>query len=459
MGHLIPFVEFAKLFVLHHDFHITCIIPVFGSPPKAMKEVLEALPTSIDHVFLPPVSSDGLESLHPEVQIAVTMTRSLPSLPEVLKSTRVTALVVDVFGMDALHVAKELNIPPYIYFLANAFSLSLLSRLPKIDETVSCENTLRKIPGATTGDLPEPLKLPGCIPIHSRDLPDPIQDRTAEGIILNTFMELEESAVKALLEEEAKNLSLYPIGPITRTGSNSSNQVEGSVCLRWLDNQQHGSVLFVCFGSGGTLSYEQIVEFRNSLKFPTQINELALGLELSGYKFIWVLRSPNNKSSITYLSDQTHDNNPLAFLPKGFVERTKGQGLVVPFWALQVQVLSHSSTGGFLTHCSWNSILESITHGIPLITWPLFAKQRLNAVLLDEDLKVALRPKANEKGLMDREEIAKVIKGLMVRVEGKKVKSHMKGLKIAAERALSADGSSTEALAEFASYCTNQPSF
>nr|POF19577.1 hydroquinone glucosyltransferase [Quercus suber] len=105
MGHLIPFVEFAKLLVLHHDFHIT-------------------------------LSSVGLESLQPGVQIAVTMTRSLPSLPEVLKSTRVTALVVDIFGMDALHVAKELNIPPYIYFLANAFSLSLLLHLSKIDETV-----------------------------------------------------------------------------------------------------------------------------------------------------------------------------------------------------------------------------------------------------------------------------------------------------------------------------------
>ena len=166
IGHLIPFVGFAKVLVLHHDFHITCIIPVFGSPPKAMKEVLETLPTSIDHVFLPPISSDGLESLQPEVQISVTMTRSLPSLPEVLKSTQVTALVVDIFGMDALHVAKELNIPPYIYFLANAFSLSSLLHLPKIDETVSCEYE----------DLPEPLKLPGCIPIHGRDLPDLIQD-------------------------------------------------------------------------------------------------------------------------------------------------------------------------------------------------------------------------------------------------------------------------------------------
>ena len=135
------------------------------------------------------------------------------------------------------------------------------------------------------------------------------------------------------------------------------------------------SVLFFCLGSGGTLSYEQT-------------NELALGLELSGHKFLWVLRSPNNKHDVVYLKDQTLDNNPLAFLPKGFVERTKGQGLVVPSWVAQAQVLSHGSTGGFLTHCGWNSTLESIMHGISLIAWPLYAEQIMNAILLLEGLDI-----------------------------------------------------------------------
>nr|POF19571.1 hydroquinone glucosyltransferase [Quercus suber] len=406
MGHLVPLVELAKLLLLHHDFHITCIIPVLGSPSKAMKAVLQALPTSIDHVFLPPVilEEEEIKGLKLEVQAMLTLTRSLPPLRDVLKSTRFSAFVVDPFGIDALDIAKELNISPYIFFPSNAFALSLVLHLPKLDETVSCEYR----------DLPEPIKLPGCITIHGRDLLEPVQDRTselykmflsntkryrlAEGIIVNTFMELEGSAIKALLEEEAKNLPLFPVGPIQ---SGSSNQVDKSEsdCLRWLDNQPHGSVLFVCFGSGGTLSYDQT-------------NELALGLELSGQKFIWVVRTPNNESAdATYLSDQTLGNNPLAFLPKGFVERTKGQ------------------------------------------------EQKMNAALLAEDLKVALRPKTNKNGRIDREEITKVVKGLMVGEEGKKVRNRMKDIKIAAEKALSADGSSTKALSKLATQWKNHSDF
>ncbi|KAG6682298.1 hypothetical protein I3842_13G132600 [Carya illinoinensis] len=252
-----------------------------------------------------------------------------------------------------------------------------------------------------------------------------------------TFRDLEERVIKALEDEiEAGYPPLYPIGPIIQTGSRTSNEVDGSKCLTWLDNQPGGSVLYVSFGSAGSLSNDQL-------------NELALGLEQSGEKFLWVVRSPNNgPANAVYLSNQSHDLDPIAFLPEGFVERTKGQGLVVPSWAPQVQVLSHGSTGGFLTHCGWNSTLESIMNGTPLIAWPLFGEQRMNAVFLAEDLKVALRPKENEKGVVVREEIAQVIKGLMVGEDGKNARNHMKDLKIAAEKALYPEGSSTRSLSE-----------
>lgn len=450
MGHLIPLLELAKVFAdLHHNFHVTCIIPTIGSPSKAMATVLKALPTSIDHVFLPPVNSEDLHTLHPGFQMSRTITLSLPSLRDVLKSlvatTRLAALVVDPFAIEALEVAKEFRVSPYIFEAVSATVLSLLLHMPKLDETVQGEFR----------ELPEPLKLPGWpIPIQGRDLIEPLQDRKsewyklflshlklfrlAEGIMVNTFMDLEEGTIKALevLAGDASPL-IFPIGPITQTGS-STNHVDESGCISWLDNQPSGSVLFVSFGSGGTLSFDQLTE-------------LALGLELSGQRFIWVVRSPNDgPANAAYVSNQSHQDTR-AFLPKGFVERIEGQGLVVPSWAPQPRILSHGSTGGFLTHCGWNSTLESIVSGIPLIAWPLFAEQRMNAVLLTEDLKVALRPKANEKGLIEREEIAKVIKDLMASEEGKKAQNRMKVLKIAAEKALTGDGSSKRALSELAS--------
>ena len=124
----------------------------------------------------------------------------------------------------------------------------------------------------------------------------------------------------------------------------------------------------------------------------------------------------------------------------------KGARLVVSTWAPQIQVLGHGSTGGFLSHCGWNSTLESVVHGIPLIAWPLHAEQKMNALMLVEDLRVAMRPKANEHGIVERDEVASVIKGLMEGEEGEKLRSNMKHLKDAAGKVLRKDGSSTRTL-------------
>ncbi|KAH7845329.1 hypothetical protein Vadar_000706 [Vaccinium darrowii] len=108
---------------------------------------------------------------------------------------------------------------------------------------------------------------------------------------------------------------------------------------------------------------------------------------------------------------------------QGFLDRIKGFGLVVPFWAPQAQILSHGSTGGFLTHCGWNSTLKSIVNGIPLIAWPLYAEQKMNIVILSEDLEVVLRLKVGENGIIGRTEISEVVKCLMEGEEGNVVRS------------------------------------
>ena len=379
------------------------------------------------------------------------VTRSLSPLRDAVKqlveSSNLVALVVDLFGTDAFQIAREMNVSPYVFYPSTAMALSLFFYLPKLDRAVSCEYR----------DLPEPVQIPGCIPIHGRDLLDPVQDRTneaykyvlhnanmyrsAEGIMVNSFMDLEPGALKALQEVEPGKPPVYPIGPLINMDPDTG--ADGSECIKWLDDQPQGSVLYVSFGSGGTLSSEQL-------------NELALGLEMSEQRFLWVTRSPNDQvANATYFSAQSH-GDPLNFLPKGFLERIKGKGVVVPNWAPQAQILSHGSTGGFLTHCGWNSTLESVVNGVPLIAWPLYAEQRMNAVMLTQDVKVALRPKESENGgLVEREEIARVVKGLMEGEEGKKLRFRMKELKDAAADVLSEDGSSTKALAELANKWKN----
>ncbi|KAG6749603.1 hydroquinone glucosyltransferase-like [Populus alba x Populus x berolinensis] len=448
MGHLIPLIELAKRLVHQHNFSVTFIIPTDGSPSKAQRSVLGALPSTIHSVFLPPVIlSDLPEDAKIETLISLTVARSLPSLRDALSSlvasgTRVVALVVDLFGTDAFDVAREFKASPYIFFPAPAMALSLFFYLPKLDEMVSCEYS----------EMQEPVEIPGCLPIHGGELLDPTRDRKndaykwllyhtkryrlAEGVMVNSFIDLERGALKALQEEEPGKPPVYPVGPLVNMGSNTSG-VEGSECLKWLDDQPLGSVLFVSFGSGGTLSLDQITE-------------LALGLEMSEQRFLWVARVPNDKvANATFFSVDNH-NDPFDFLPKGFLDRTKGRGLVVPSWAPQAQVLSHGSTGGFLTHCGWNSTLESVVNGVPLIVWPLYAEQKMNAWMLTKDIKVALRPKASENGLFEREEIANIVRGLMEGEEGKRVRNRMKDLRDAAAGVLGEDGPSTKALSEVA---------
>ncbi|KAL0412151.1 UNVERIFIED_CONTAM: Hydroquinone glucosyltransferase [Sesamum latifolium] len=375
------------------------------------------------------------------------MVRSLPSIRDAVKSflednsKKLAALVVDLFGTDGIDVALELNVPPYIFFPSNAMALSLFLHLPKLDETVSCEYK----------DVPEKLRVPGCIPIQGKDLLDPVQERkndaykwilhhckkykTAEGIIVNSFKELEPGPIEALQEQEIGKPIVYPIGPLIQTGSNSDEKSEESVCIKWLDDQPSNSVLYVAFGSGGTLPHDQIIE-------------LALGLEMTEVRFLWVLRCANDMTSkTTYFSIQCSDD-PLAYLPQGFLERTRGRGLVVPSWAPQASILAHESTRAFLTHCGWNSTLESIVNGVPLIAWPLYAEQKMNAVLLHEDVKVALRPKVGEKWIGGRVEIANVVKCLMEGEEGKEIRGRARYLKDAAANVLSENGSSTMLLDE-----------
>lgn len=103
-------------------------------------------------------------------------------------------------------------------------------------------------------------------------------------------------------------------------------------------------------------------------------------------------------------------NEALDFLSEGFIQRTRGVGLLVPSWAPQMAILSHPSIGCFVTHCGWNSVLEGLLNGIPLIAWPFYAEQRINAAMLEGQLEFATRAKLDDGGMVTKEEVVRAIK-------------------------------------------------
>ncbi|XP_028787264.1 UDP-glycosyltransferase 72B1-like [Neltuma alba] len=455
-SHLLPLIELSKQLVVRHlHFHIAFFIPTLGPPSPTMNSILESLPPNIDFTILPHINLEDIKAEDPVTQIYRTVTLSLPSLRHALSSFgspthRLVAMVVDMFSTDAIDLAKELKLKSYVFFPSPTTFLSFLLHFPELDEDHEMVPTGFR-------DLSQPLKLPGCISFQGKDLPEPFQERSSEayktvlhgckkvslldGILVNSFVDLERE-VLTTLQESNKNWPLvYAVGPIIQTRSTNINE-SNSECLTWLENQPRNSVLYISFGSGGTLSQEQL-------------DELAFGLEMSGHKFLWVLRAPSGVANSAYLSAQKEE--PLHFLPKGFLERTKGQGFVVPSWAPQIEVLRHKSTGGFLTHCGWNSTLEAIVYGKPMVVWPLFAEQRMNSLMLTEQFKVALRPKGdgNKNGIVTREEVARVVKILMEDDEGRELRRKIQVFKDAAAKTLSEEGSSTITMSILAREWTN----
>jgi len=195
-------------------------------------------------------------------------------------------------------------------------------------------------------------------------------------------------------------------------------------------------VVYLCFGSRGSFSM-------------TQLKEIAEGLERSGHRFLWVVKRPLQEHLETkQVHDTTGEFELGSVLPSGFMERTNERGLVVRSWAPQVEVLNRESVGGFVSHCGWNSVLEGVVAGVPMIAWPLHAEQHVNRNVMVEDMKVAVAVEQREgDGFVTGEEVEKRVRELMESERGKEIRERSLKFKDMARDAFGEFGSSTKALA------------
>ncbi|KAK9069237.1 hypothetical protein SSX86_013353 [Deinandra increscens subsp. villosa] len=239
--------------------------------------------------------------------------------------------------------------------------------------------------------------------------------KLSSGRIYNTCRVVEQPILE-VLETEARNngnkllWALGPFNPVNiRSESNFSRKDDGGAveirCLNWLDKQSSKSVIFVSFGTTTSFSEQQIIE-------------IAIGLEKSDHKFVWVVRDADR-------GDFARDDTNHVELPKGYEDRVKDRGLVVREWAPQLHILAHPSVGGFMSHCGWNSCIESISMGVPIAAWPMHSDQPNNALLVTKILKVGFLVKdwfLGEK-MVAATTVEKSVRRLMGSKEGEEMRN------------------------------------
>ncbi|KAL8526093.1 hypothetical protein ACS0TY_015350 [Phlomoides rotata] len=302
-------------------------------------------------------------------------------------------LVTDTIYAWSANIAKKFNLVCVSFWTEPTLVFSLLYHLDLLRQNghFLCEDNQKL----------EIDYVPGVQPMSAKDLMQALRDaddqtsitlfksfeevNKADFILHNTVHELESDTLSAL----DKYQPTYAIGPVNF--SNITSTVNKSLkaesdCARWLDSKPPGSVLYVSFGS--------VVQTSKQV-----IQEVAHGLLLSGVNFIWVVRA-----------GVTADSADSDVLPSGFEDEVKDRGLVVP-WCDQIMVLSSSGVGGFLTHCGWNSIIESMWCGVPMICYPISYDQPTNRKLVVDDWKIGIS--LCDGTSMDRNVVAEKIRDFM----------------------------------------------
>ncbi|KAL2933187.1 Scopoletin glucosyltransferase [Bienertia sinuspersici] len=245
------------------------------------------------------------------------------------------------------------------------------------------------------------------------------------GAIMNSFYELEKDYADYYRNVLGKRA--WEIGPVSLCNreneakfqrGNKSCSIDEHECLKWLDSKKPNSVIYLCFGS--------MVQVATS-----QLHEIALGLEASEHDFIWVVKS----------------NTCGEWLPQGFEKRVEEKGLIIRGWAPQVLILDHYAIGAFVTHCGWNSILEAISSGTPMVTWPAFAEQFYNEKLVVQILNIGIAVGAKRwtrilEFDVTRKDLEVAIRRVMVGPEALEIRCRVKKIKEMAKKAIEIGGSS-----------------
>ncbi|TXG64245.1 hypothetical protein EZV62_011239 [Acer yangbiense] len=454
-GHMIPTIDMARLFARQHGVKAIIICTPLNAP--LFSKVIErdsqhGIEISIRIVKFPSIEAglpEGCENLgsttSPEMfnNFYKALGMLQQPLEQLLEECRPNCLVADVMFPWATEVASKFGIPRLIFHGTSYFAFCVFHSLRCYEPL----NTLSEFESFIVPGIPDQIKMTKSQqPSYFRGVDNELtkltnlsvqSEQTSYGVLVNSFNELEPAYSEHYRKFIVKKA--WSIGPVSLCNRDIEDKalrgniasIDAYECLRWLELKNPNSVLYICFGS--------------KFVFPdSQLLEIAKGLEAAGKHFIWVMKEEEN----------INNQEKQEWLLEGFEKRVEGKGLIKKGWAPQALILDHKAIGGFMTHCRWNSVLESVTNGVPMITWPLYAEQFYNEKLVTDVLKIGVSVGTQEcsrsidarKFILKKEDIERHVNRLMVGEEAEEMRSKAKALKEMARKAVEEGGSSNSDL-------------
>ncbi|CAH9138649.1 unnamed protein product [Cuscuta epithymum] len=383
-------------------------------------------------------------------RLVVTGSKTLDELIQKYKNSGspIDCVVYDSFLPWAAEVAKKYEGLYTASFFTQACSVTYVY--------YAVNHGMLPVPVTST-----PVRLPGLLPLELPDMPSFIYQygsrpayfkllmqqflnlEKADFVLINSFLSLEAEVLEAM----SKTTQFLTIGP-TIPSFYLDNRVENDTdyglnlfpldpstsCVDWLNTKPEGSVIYVSFGSMADLDEKQM-------------EELAWGLKNSNIPFLWVVRRSEESK-----------------LPKGFIDgelvvgrggadQAAASGLVVN-WCPQLKVLANKAVGCFFTHGGWNSTIEALSIGVPMVVMPQWTDQTMNAKLVVDMWKVGRRVRVGEDGLVSREEVEGCVREVLDEVKGKEMKENAVEWSRLAKEALSEGGTSDQVIEQFLSALT-----
>ncbi|KAH7575285.1 hypothetical protein ACOSP7_005215 [Xanthoceras sorbifolium] len=456
-GHMIPIADMAKLFgtrgVKTSLITTPSNAPLFSKTIQRSKDL--GIQMDLKIIKFPYVEAglpEGCENVDAITTGVTTTSKDMAikflkatamlkePLEQLLRECKPDCLVADVFFPWATDAAAKFGIPRLVFHGINFFSLCTTACMTIYEphKQVSSDAEPFVVPG-----------LPGDIKLTRKQLPDFMKSneetdftkmlkdsKEAElnsyGVVVNSFYELEPAY--ADYYRNVLGRRAWHIGPLSLCNKNVEDKafrgkqasIDENECLKWLNSKKPNSVVYICFGSVANFNSDQLME-------------IAIGLEASEQEFIWVVRK-----------DKKDQEEKEDWLPEGFEKRMEGKGLIIRGWAPQVLILEHEAVGGFVTHCGWNSTLEGVTAGVPMVAWPISAEQFYNEKLVTQVLKIGVSVGVQQWArlvelvgdFVKRDAIEKAVKEVMVGDRAEEMRSRAKELGEMARRAVEKEGSS-----------------